>query len=80
MRHPRLRGVDAPGAKQRPTKAVWLGRLGGAFSRLFQRRLPPVGVSDLRAHDYPTSTQRMGLRFTDRIRDTFRFRWLKRTR
>jgi len=27
--------------------------------------------------DYSTSTQRMGLRFNERLRDVWRFRWLK---
>jgi hypothetical protein len=41
--------------------------------------MPPVTDEDLRRHDYPVSTQRMGIRFTERIRDTFRFRWLRKT-
>lgn len=27
--------------------------------------------------DFPTSTQRMGIRFTERLRDLWRPRWLK---
>jgi len=42
--------------------------------------MPRLASTDLRKQDYPISTQRMGIRFTERIRDTFRFRWLKRTR
>jgi hypothetical protein len=42
--------------------------------------MPRITSDDLRKQDYPISTQRMGIRFTERIRDTFRFRWLKRTR
>jgi len=42
--------------------------------------MPRIAATDLRKHDYSISTQRMGLRFTERIRDTFRFRWLRRTR
>jgi hypothetical protein len=49
------------------------------FARLFGRRIPPVTDEDLRRHDYPVSTQRMGVRFTERMRDTFRFRWLRKT-
>jgi hypothetical protein len=33
----------------------------------------------LRRHDYPVNTQRMGVRFTERMRDTFRFRWLRKS-
>lgn len=59
-------------------RAVWLGLAGGLLSQLLGRRLPPVTGGDLKRHDYPTSTQRMGVRFTERIRDTFRFRWLRK--
>lgn len=61
-------------------KATWLGCVAGLLSLLHIRRTSKVTPGDLRKHDYPASTQRMGLRFTERIRDTFRFRWLKRTR
>jgi hypothetical protein len=49
------------------------------FARLLGRQIPPVTRDDLRRHDYPISTQRMGVRFTERMRDTFRFRWLRKT-
>jgi hypothetical protein len=57
---------------------VWLGFAGVVLARLFSRRLPRPGGSDLRSRDYRTSTQHMGVRFTERIRDTFRFRWIRR--
>jgi hypothetical protein len=50
---------------RRSRKAVWLGCAAGVLSRLFHRRLPEPTPDDLRAHDYPTSTQRMGVRFTE---------------
>ena len=34
---------------------------------------------DLRKADFKTCSQRMGVRFTDKIRDTFRNRWLKKS-
>jgi hypothetical protein len=61
-------------------KATWLGYVAGVISRLRIGRVPDTTPTDLRRQDYPTSTQRMGLRFTERVRDTFRFRWLRRTR
>jgi hypothetical protein len=64
---------------ERTRKGRWLGWTGGLFSRLFGRRIPPVTGEDLRQHDYPVSTQRMGVRFTERMRDTFRFRWLRKS-
>jgi hypothetical protein len=65
---------------QRSTRATWLGYAAGLLSYLHIRRSPKVTPDDLRKHDYPLSTQGMGIRFTERIRDTFRFRWLRRTR
>ena len=75
MQEPKLQLRRYPPRKSR--KAVWLGCAVGVLSRLFHRRLPEPTPDDLRAHDYRTSTQRMGVRFTERIRDTFRYRWLR---
>jgi hypothetical protein len=36
-------------------------------------------VDDLEQADFKTSTQHLGIRFSERIRDIFRFRWLKVT-
>ena len=33
---------------------------------------------DYRKADFPTSTQKLGLSFTDHLRNTFRFRWIKK--
>jgi hypothetical protein len=63
---------------RRSRRAVWLGYAAGMLSRLRRRRPHPVTPDDLRIHDHRTSTQRMGARFTERIRDTFRFRWIRR--
>ncbi|MGA2172862.1 MAG: hypothetical protein ABSG82_07625 [Sedimentisphaerales bacterium] len=35
-------------------------------------------TKDLKDADFPTSTQRLGVRFTERIRDVFRFKWIKK--
>jgi hypothetical protein len=43
---------------------------------LFGRRRAKAAPEDLRRADFPTSTQRLGIRFVERIRDVFRFRWL----
>lgn len=77
MQHPTVKLHKSP-ARQRRGKAVWLGFAGILLARLFSpRRLRP-GCDDLKRHDYPVSTQRMGVRFTERIRDTFRFRWVRK--
>ena len=65
-------------AKRPRGKAVWLGFAGVVLARLFSGRLPRPSSGDLKKHDYRASTQRMGVRFTERIRDTFRFRWIRK--
>ena len=62
-----------PGAK-----ALWLGLASVVLARLLPRRTRAGRLGDLRRHDYRTSTQRMGVRFTERLRDVFRFRWIRR--
>jgi hypothetical protein len=54
-----------------------LGFLAALMLRLFGRKRK-VTPDDLRKMEFPTSTQRMGLRFTEKLRDTFRPRWLRR--
>jgi hypothetical protein len=58
-------------------KALWLGRAAGLLARLFPTRLPDIDREDLQRNDYSTSTQRMGVRFTERIRNAFRLRWIR---
>ena len=76
MRQTAIR-VHASLAKVPGAKALWLGFAGGLIARLFRSRLPEVTGADLRRTDYSTSTQRMGVRFTERIRNAFRFRWIR---
>ena len=40
-------------------------------------RRPRVNQDDLAAHQWRDSTQRMGIRFSERIRDVWRHRWLR---
>lgn len=35
-------------------------------------------AADLQRAEFKTSTQRLGIRFTERIRDIFRHRWLRK--
>lgn len=44
------------------------------FSSLFSPKLKSHNLKD---KDFRTSTQKMGLSFTDRIRDIFRHKWNK---
>lgn len=79
MQFPRT-PVRFPRASIKPkgSKALWLGLLAAGLGRLFSGRLPHPGGTDLKRHDYRWSTQRMGVRFTERIRDSFRFRWIRK--
>jgi hypothetical protein len=69
-----------PISRRRQRRAAWLGRVGGFIACVFAGRPFRVTCDDLKAHEYRTSTQRMGVRFTERIRNTFRFRWLRQSR
>jgi hypothetical protein len=69
--------VHASPAKAPRAKALWLGLVGGLLARLFQTRLPEVTCEDLQRNNYSTSTQRIGVRFTERIRSAFRLRWIR---
>jgi hypothetical protein len=46
------------------------------FSSLFKKK---IKANDLKKMDFSTSTQKIGVRFTDRIRDIFRHRWVKKS-
>ena len=66
---------SACGRRDRVKRGL-LGRLAAYLIPGFRRRR--VSADDLRSAEFRTSTQGLGVRFTDRIRDTFRFKWLKR--
>ena len=54
-----------------------LGFIAAQCMRLFSR--PPARSGDTQKKlNFSTSTQRMGLRFTDNLRDRFRSIWLKK--
>jgi hypothetical protein len=54
-----------------------LGLAAGLLARLSRTSSPKVTGADLRTHDYATSTQRMGVRFNERVRNMFRLRWIR---
>jgi hypothetical protein len=78
LRRSHLKSNRAPLSRQQATP-LWLGLAGGLLARWFCGRVPPIRPDDLRRQDFPMSTQRLGVRFTERIRDTFRFRWIRST-
>ena len=54
-----------------------LGLMAGVASALFGKSIK-ANTDDIKQADLGTSTQRMGVRFTDKIRNVFRSRWLKK--
>jgi len=57
----------------------FLGLLAGWVLSLFGKSLSKTGADDLKRADFKTSTQNLGIRFSEKIRDVFRFKWLKIT-
>ena len=55
-----------------------LGLMAGVASALFGKSIK-ANTDDIRRADLGTSTQRMGVRFTEKIRNVFRGRWLKKS-
>jgi hypothetical protein len=55
----------------------FLGFVAAGLLSLFAKSPPKPAVDDLKRADFGTSTQRLGIRFSEKIRDAFRFRWLK---
>ncbi len=58
---------------------IVLGFLAGLLAVVFGTRHAKPTTEDLKKVEFKTSTQRLGLRFTDHLRDVFRFKWLKKT-
>jgi len=58
----------------------FIGALAGLMLSLAGKagRRPRPTPAELKEAEFKTSTQRLGLRFTERIREVFRFRWLKK--
>jgi len=62
----------------RKTNTV-LGFLAGILATVFGTKTAKPSMEDLKRAEFGTSTQKIGVRFTERIRDVFRFKWLKKT-
>ena len=65
-------------SRQKGQKNTRLGAIAGSIMLLFTKKNKESTPEDLKKHDFPTSTQRMGLRFNERIRGIFRHRWIKK--
>jgi len=58
-------------------KSRRLGFSAGLLLNLFSRKSRPHSAKELYQKDFRPNTKKMGLRFTDRIRNAFRSRWLR---
>jgi hypothetical protein len=56
----------------------FLGLLAAGLLSLFGKSPPRPTEIDFKQAEFKTSTQRLGIRFTERIREVFRFRWIKK--
>ena len=57
-----------------------LGFIAGLILVLFPKSVHKHTTEDLKRAEFKTSTQRLGIRFTERIRNAFRFRWIRENR
>jgi len=56
----------------------FIGALAGLFLSVLGKSPAKPTTEDLKRAEFKTSTQRLGIRFSERIRDIFRFRWIKK--
>jgi len=54
-----------------------LGFIAAALATVFGGKPAKPTTRDLKQKEFSTSTQRLGVRFTEKIRDVFRFKWIK---
>ncbi|MHC4265315.1 MAG: hypothetical protein ACYSUK_05200 [Planctomycetota bacterium] len=54
-----------------------IGWIAGVFVSRFGKGQTKPTVEDLKRAEFKASTQGMGVRFSDKIRNVFRFKWLK---
>jgi len=59
-------------------KRTFSGLLAGGLLSIFGKSPAKPTVNDLKRTEFKTSTQRLGIRFTERIRRVFRFRWIRK--
>ena len=59
------------------TKQKRLGFGAGLLMNVLGRKPKPHSNAELYKQDFHPNTQKMGLRFSDRMRRVFRLRWLR---
>jgi len=55
----------------------FLGLLAGRLLSVFGKSPAKPTTDDFNRMEFKTSTQRLGIRFSERIREVFRFKWLR---
>ena len=56
----------------------FLGFIAAGILSLFGKKSGKVTTEDLERAEFKNSTQRLGIRFSEKIRDVFRFRWIRK--
>ena len=56
---------------------LFFGRLAAFFLPLFGKS-DKITSDDLKKGDFSANTQKIGVRFTEKLRGKFRLRWIKR--
>jgi len=56
----------------------FLGLLAGGLLSIFGKSPAKPTANDFRRMEFKTSTQHLGVRFTEKIRQVFRFKWLRK--
>jgi len=56
----------------------FIGATAAWLLSLFKKAPAKPTAEDLSKAEFKTSTQGMGISFSERIRDVFRFKWIKR--
>jgi len=59
-------------------KAGMLGAIASLLGGRFGRGNLPVRNKDIQNLDFPTSSQKMGVTFSEKIREVFRLRWIRK--
>jgi len=71
-------GLRVTGMSVKSRANTFFGFLAGVFLRVLGRSPAKPTPDDYRRAEFSSSTQRMGVRFTERIRGVFRFRWIRK--
>ena len=61
-----------------PEKKMFVSAAAGIILSIFGRKNSEPKAEDLAKHDFKISTQMLGVRFSDKVRNVFRFKWLRK--